>query len=319
MVSVENFAIALWVVGLFAFGAWGGWALRNRKSILSVVGKLTTGLVLVLLFLLGYSVGNNPIVFDNLDVIGVGALLIAIAAIAGSVAFIWIYDRYVLKFVNHNNSKSASGRGNASLGSSWGSVLLLVVFALGVVLGYQQWCASWLAVLPLSTYTLYLFMFFIGIGVGADESAWLLVKRAGIKLFFMPIVILVGSLVGVWLLGLVFNTYGTHNLLPVAAGMGYYSLSSVLISEIRGEQLGALALMANIFREVLTLVFVPVLHRYFGPLSGIASAGATAMDTSLPIIVGCSGKDMVPIAIFNGLILTSLVPIVVTLLLVFGS
>jgi uncharacterized membrane protein YbjE (DUF340 family) len=319
MVSIENFAIALWVVGLFAFGSWSGWALRNRKSMLTVVGKLTTGLVLVLLFLLGYSVGNSPVVFDSLDVIGVGALLIAIAAVAGSVTFIWFYDRFMLKFVNHNSTQSVIGRGKASLGSSWGSALLLAVFAIGIILGYHQWCALWLAVLPLSTYTLYLFMFIVGVGVGADESAWLLVKRAGIKLFFMPIVILLGSLVGVWLLGLVFSGYGSHDLLPVAAGMGYYSLSSVLISEIKGEQLGALALMANIFREVLTLLLVPVLHRYLGPLSGIASAGATAMDTSLPIIVGCSGKDIVPIAIFNGLILTTLVPIVVSLLLVFGS
>ena len=95
-------------------------------------------------------------------------------------------------------------------------------------------------------------------------------------------------------------------------GHGYYSLSSIYISSIRGEALGAIALLSNIIRELFTLVFTPVLVRYFGKIAPISSGGATSMDTTLPIISKYSGSDYALISVFHGTVLTVLVPIIVT-------
>ncbi|MCG8375720.1 MAG: lysine exporter LysO family protein, partial [Chlorobiales bacterium] len=81
------------------------------------------------------------------------------------------------------------------------------------------------------------------------------------------------------------------------------------------QELGVIALLSNIFREIITLLAVPLLVKYFGKLAGIATGGATAMDTTLPIIVKFTGKDYGIIAIFSGITLTILVPVLVTMIL----
>ncbi|MBM9535854.1 LysO family transporter [Desulfobulbus alkaliphilus] len=65
----------------------------------------------------------------------------------------------------------------------------------------------------------------------------------------------------------------------------------------------------------LTLLILPFLVKYAGKLSTIASGGATSMDTTLPIVVRFSGQQFVMISIYSGLIITFLVPVLVTFFL----
>ncbi|HAD01761.1 MAG TPA: hypothetical protein DCE74_06040, partial [Porphyromonadaceae bacterium] len=77
--------------------------------------------------------------------------------------------------------------------------------------------------------------------------------------------------------------------LAVGSGFGYYSLSSVFITQYKGAEMGTIALTANIIREILTLLAAPLMVRYFGRLAPICAGGATTMDTTLPIITRYSG------------------------------
>jgi uncharacterized membrane protein YbjE (DUF340 family) len=54
---------------------------------------------------------------------------------------------------------------------------------------------------------------------------------------------------------------------------------------------------------------------YFGKLAGISSGGATSMDTTLPVITRFSGKEWSIISVFSGIVLTLLVPFLVTFIL----
>jgi uncharacterized membrane protein YbjE (DUF340 family) len=103
--------------------------------------------------------------------------------------------------------------------------------------------------------------------------------------------------------------------LAVGAGFGYYSLSSIMITELHGQQLGVVALLANILREILTLLLTPLLARWCGRLAPIASGGATAMDTTLPIISRFLNQELALLAVFSGVVLTVMVPVLVTLIL----
>ena len=120
-----------------------------------------------------------------------------------------------------------------------------------------------------------------------------------------------GSLVAWWLL----DHRGVTDVLAVGSGFGYYSLSSILITEYKGAELGTVALLANITRELFTLLAAPLLVRFFGTLAPIAAGGATTMDTTLPIISQTSGREYVPVSIYSGFVTDFSVPFLVTFFL----
>ncbi len=70
---------------LFLFlGALLGYFIREKKNILRHLDKVTFCSVLALLFLLGSSVGRNPVIIMNLHNLGIQALILSVAAVAGS-------------------------------------------------------------------------------------------------------------------------------------------------------------------------------------------------------------------------------------------
>lgn len=70
------------IIGLMLTGVATGYLLRKRK--VRFVQHLITGLIWVLLFLLGAEVGNNPTVIHGLHTLGLEALLLSLFAILGS-------------------------------------------------------------------------------------------------------------------------------------------------------------------------------------------------------------------------------------------
>lgn len=56
-----------------------------------------TGMVFVLIFLMGVKTGLNKSVMDGLGVFGLKALALSLAAIAGSILFAVLFDRLVLR------------------------------------------------------------------------------------------------------------------------------------------------------------------------------------------------------------------------------
>ena len=122
---------------------------------------------------------------------------------------------------------------------------------------------------------------------------------------------------GVGLLAASVSLLLTHrsltDCLAIGSGFGYYSLSSIFITEYRGAELGTIALLANISRELLTLLAAPLLARWFGLLAPISAGGATTMDTTLPVITRVSGQEFVVVSIFHGFVTDFSVPFLVTL------
>lgn len=196
-----------------------------------------------------------------------------------------------------------------------GSLIILSFFVVGLVGGFYDVFPQWLLKQNLTTYALFGLMFLVGISIGSDTTAFYVLRKINFKIFLVPLTVIVGSLVGTAIVSLVLSNISVKEAMAVGAGFGYYSLSSILISEVIGKELGVVALLSNIFREILTLLALPLLVKYFGKLAGIASAGATAMDTTLPVIVKFTGKEYGIIAIFSGIVLTILVPILLTLIL----
>lgn len=195
------------------------------------------------------------------------------------------------------------------------SLVILLFFVTGIVSGLFVPMPRFVLGTNLSLYVLYILMFFVGVTIGGDTTAWKMIKSVRGRIFFVPLSIIIGTLTGVGLVSLGMKDISLKESLAVGAGFGYYSLSSILITEISGETLGIIALLSNIFREIITLVASPLFATYCHKLAPIASGGATSMDTTLPIIIKTAGKNYAVISIVSGTILTILVPFIVTFIL----
>ncbi|MCL3779428.1 lysine exporter LysO family protein [Prolixibacteraceae bacterium JC049] len=197
------------------------------------------------------------------------------------------------------------------------SMIILAFFVAGVGLGIGELLPDVVMENDFSMYALYVLMFLVGVGIGADKKSWSVLRSMNLKIVLIPVGIIVGTLLGTAATSFLLNGVSLKEAMAVGAGFGYYSLSSIFITQISGETLGVTALLANILREIITLLGTPLLVNYFGKIAGIASGGATSMDTTLPIIVKYSGKEWAIISVFSGIVLTVLVPFLVTFILEF--
>ena len=193
-----------------------------------------------------------------------------------------------------------------------GSLIILSFFAAGLLLGLFRWIpASW-AGADVSFYVLCGLMFSVGFSIGHQPNTIKQFRKIHSRVLFLPLTTIAGTFVGVLVVSIFFK-HSLAELLAVGSGFGYYSLSGILITQYKGAELGTIALLANIMREILTLLFAPLMVRCFGELSPIAAGGATTMDTTFPIIVRTSGKEFSIISIYSGFIMDFSVPFLVTL------
>lgn len=193
------------------------------------------------------------------------------------------------------------------------SLIILAFFCGGLMLGYSDMLPASCSEHDLSIYALYLLMLLVGISIGLDKRSFQLISKQKRRLIILPLLTIIGTLIGVAAVSQLTNGINLKESLAVGSGMGYYSLSSVIITELHNESLGVVALLSNIIREVITLLLAPLMVVWFGRLSPIVSAGATSMDTTLPVITATAGKEFALIALYHGMVLTILVPVLVTL------
>ena len=81
------------IVAIMLSGMAVGFLLRKRR--LRVVPHLVTVLIWLLLFFLGVEVGENPQVINGISHLGLEALWLSLAGLAGTVLFSWALWRWV--------------------------------------------------------------------------------------------------------------------------------------------------------------------------------------------------------------------------------
>lgn len=194
-----------------------------------------------------------------------------------------------------------------------GSVVIVSFFALGILFGRFDLIPVALLESDISFYALCGLMFFVGVSLGCDAGTLKRFTRIDPRFYLLPVVTIVGTLLGSAVVSLFLRERSLFDVLAVGSGFGYYSLSSIFITEYKGAELGSIALLSNIFREIITLLMAPLLVRFFGRLAPISVGGATTMDTTLPIIVRYSGSELAIVSVFHGLVVDLSVPLLVTL------
>ena len=169
------------------------------------------------------------------------------------------------------------------------SIIVLFFFSFGVLGGRLDLLpADWLGLVhEASNLAVYAMLAAVGMSLGFDSRAWRILRDLKGWVVLVPLMIIVGTF------------------------LGYYSLSSMLINQLADVSLGSMALISNMVRELVTLLFAPLFARVFGGLGPLSAAGA-ASDTCLPAIIRTSGERNTILGIFSGMVLTIAVPIFVT-------
>ena len=192
------------------------------------------------------------------------------------------------------------------------------MFAAGIAVGYSGICPKDVDYAQMAVYVLYLLIAFVGWEFGRKQLSKA-IANVKWQVLVLPVVTVVCSLLFAMIAGLIIGVYSLGNYLALGSGLGYYSLSSMLIldymreksgAEIAGE-LAAIALLTNIMREMIALLFAPWFKSRFGSYAPISAAGVTSLDVCLPVIVRCCGAEMVPVAILHGVILEMSIPALV--------
>lgn len=191
-----------------------------------------------------------------------------------------------------------------------GSIVTVALFVVGVTAGTMG-----LVAIPegggLSFYVLCALIFFVGMNIGSDCDTLRSFRQMNHRLLALPVLTIMGTVAGSAVAAIAVP-HSAAECMAVGAGMAYYSLSSVLITESHGADLGVVALLANILREIFALLLAPLLARCVNPLAPIAAGGATTADTTLPIIARASGAGFVPLSIAHGFICDFSVPFLVS-------
>lgn len=290
-------------------------------------GRIVTWLIWLLLFLLGIEVGSNEMIVRSLPTLGVEALLLSSAATLSCCVLAWMLWRFSTNNTVQENAKnetSAEKEGNPAekeglQGSSLirglkvmkGSLIVVGFFIIGLLGGIEKMVPSWLLDGDVSFVALCGLLLFVGLGIGLNPEMKKEVRSLSPRMALLPVVTIIGSWLGALLIWTVLHRT-LSDCMAINSGFAYYSLSSIFITEYRGAELGTIALLVNIIREMLTLLGAPLMARWFGPLAPISVGGATTMDTTLPILSQTLGQRYIALSIYHGFVVDFTVPFLVS-------
>ena len=198
-----------------------------------------------------------------------------------------------------------------------GSLIVIVFFCVGCIMGvFNKFQFDTHTV---SMYILYALML-QRISIGSNKNLKAIISHLHPKMLLIPLGTITGTLLFSALASILLSQWSVFDCMAVGSGFAYYSLSSILITQFKeptigiqlATELGTIALLTNIFREMMALLGTPLIKKYFGKLAPISAAGVNSMDVLLPSISRYSGKEMIPIAILHGILIDISVPVFVS-------
>jgi len=279
-----------------------------------VAERLTALTFYFLIVTIGFRIGSTQDLLMHLEKLGIAAFSLAVSTILGTLLVL------ALLYLPIRGRMGNPRRGGPSSGSTLlillkDPLILIVLLGAGILLGF------FLRVMPPSgterviNLLLYALLFFIGIGFARKNIPFRRILSRP-DLLLLPVGTALGSLLGGFLASLFLfrvlpMTWG--KALAVSAGFGWYSLSGVILADLDGPFLGTVALLSNMLRETIALIFIPAVSRCPLPYIAIGMGGATSMDVTLPVIERSLGPESVPLAMVSGALLSAAVPLLVPL------
>ncbi|WP_233114808.1 lysine exporter LysO family protein [Aggregatibacter actinomycetemcomitans] len=276
----------------------------KNQMILHALGRLTMVLLYMILFSMGFSLGQLNDLAQQLPQIGVYALTFILLTQGFNFIGLLVYDKLHPQPLKHNAEK---------MPSRWhilpDSLKLCAVVAIGFVAG---WLVKGHFALShnTTTYVLVVMIFCVGVQLrnnGISMRAVFFNKRGLAMGGIFILTSLLGGIVGAQVLSM-----PMVQGLAVSSGFGWYSLSSVTLSNAWGPVWGSIAFFNDLSRELISLFIIPLFMQNYRS-TAVGFAGATALDVTLPIIQKAGGMEVLPLAFSFGFIANITPPILLML------
>ena len=191
-------------------------------------------------------------------------------------------------------------------------IIVSCAVIVGILLGYFTKSYINFDISLLIQFGLYLLLFFIGIDIGKNDNILNDLKKLNKKVLFLPFITIISSLAGGAVASILLSL-SVGESVAISAGMGWYSFSAIELSKVSVE-LGGIAFLSNIFRELLAIFLIPVIAKKIGSFESVSVAGATAMDSVLPIINRSNPAEISIISFYSGLVISIIVPSLIPIL-----
>lgn len=289
-----------------------------------------TNIALILLMLtIGGNMGLDKDLMGNLGKIGFHCVVMAFLAIAFSAFFMVIAEKTVIPLEKFREKLLLSNPQNHMeiegdrIGKEVATEkrehmspliwMMPVSIGVGILFGLFLLPENFQAVLGYSL-TTSLIVLYIGVGIGLAANLNVLeyLKIIGCRLLVIPVAILVGSILAGLVSGFILKLPLYISVMSVG-GMSYYSITGAYMTQLYGIEAGTYGFIVNVFREMLTILLLPLLMKV-SKGSTIASGAAGCMDTMLVPITKFVGAELGLIALITGTMLTFLVPFLLPIL-----
>lgn len=196
-------------------------------------------------------------------------------------------------------------------------MVLLTIAALVLGVAYGLGGLQWPVVDFLTSHTdavLYLLMFSVGISVGMYRGLAAKIRQYHLRIFLIPAGIMLGSVAGGVLCALLLHMPWNYGA-AIAGGMGWYSLAGATIGRLAGAEMGSVAFLSNLMREIFSYLIIPCIALELNYYTSIAPAGATSEDTTLPMMLKYTNEETVVLSVLNGMICSLFVPVIISICL----
>lgn len=299
--------------------------------------KLTLASTGLLIFCMGADLGARDELIDQLANVGFSSVVLCLVPILFSIVIVYALTSFFMKDIVRRHaeeradvqagSKASAPEGGegsahdsnfADAAHDAGSELVMIFIAVGSLIAGVAYGLSPLdfaivgAFVDHSDFVLYALMFFVGISVGMSKGLIGKIREYGVRLLIVPAGIIVGSFAA----GLVCAPICGLSLgesAAVASGMGWYSLVGVVLADLAGAQVGSIAFLSNLLRELVSFLIIPWIARNLNYPTCLAPAGATSEDTTLPMIIRCTNEETVVLGVINGIVCSAAAPVLVAI------
>lgn len=257
----------------------------------------------ILLVAIAYEFSYHLSHINNwLDLLNTSLIIAAVSTVMTFLCVVFLYRYDLPRNKNHHQSKSkifihtVFNIGKALIALIFGGLLYLSPLG-NFAADFNSW------------YLLLFFMLLIGIDF---RKAPVQKNMFHIKILYLPVIAILASVGSALLCWFILSDFKFMHLIALTQGHGFYSMSGIVVSKLISAELGSIALMTDLLREMMAIILMYTFGwRY--PQASIATAGATAMDATLPMIRQSCGDSFIPHALISGLILSIIAPISVSL------
>lgn len=300
----------------------------KSKAFIHTADTISTVALALLMLSIGLGIGLDREVVSQLMTIGFQCAVISLSAISFSVVCTLICEKTVLplskverelqekKLDLHVADATILPEQNIITEEKRDSSLVWIMpvsLLLGLVVGALT--RAWLnSALVDQLFSLFLIVLYICVGIsqGANRDVFKYIKALGLKILWLPLAILIGSLLGGLVSGIILNIPQSVSMVS-AGGMSFYSITGAFMTSTYGLKIGTYGFLVNVMREFFTILFMPILTKISlgSPIAGGASGN---MDTMLAPITKFVGVRLGLVTLITGTILTFIVPFLLPVL-----